>query len=118
MSSRGADVASGARVPRIAAADAERAHPVDVEPRIAAADWASLSQELDAHGAAVLEGLLEPAACEALVELYGRDAIFRSRVVRARHGLGGEEYRFFSYPWRGLGATMPPRLYPHLVPIA
>ncbi len=118
MSSRGADVASGARVPRIAAADAARAHPVDVEPRIAAADWASLSQELDAHGAAVLEGLLEPAACEALVELYGRDAIFRSRVVMAQHGFGRGEYRYFAYPLPELVATMRARLYPHLVPIA
>ncbi|HEY5147795.1 MAG TPA: 2OG-Fe(II) oxygenase [Polyangiaceae bacterium] len=91
---------------------------VDVEARIASADWTALSQELDAEGAAVLPGLLGPTECQDAVDLYARDALFRSRVVMGRHGYGRGEYKYFAYPLPDLVAVLRARLYPHLVPLA
>jgi hypothetical protein len=91
---------------------------VEVEARIASADWAALSQELDAEGAAVFPGLLGPTECEDAVTLYPHDALFRSRVVMGRHGYGRGEYKYFAYPLPELVAVLRARLYPHLVPLA
>jgi hypothetical protein len=63
-----------------------------------AADWVRIGEELDAHGAAVLPGLLSAGACSALAAHYSRNELFRSRVIMARHGFGRGEYQYFNYP--------------------
>jgi hypothetical protein len=90
----------------------------DVERRVEAIDWAGVAAALDADGAAVLGRLLAPAACESLAALYDEDAVFRSRVVMARHGFGRGEYRYFAYPLPDLVAELRAAFYPHLAPIA
>ena len=90
----------------------------DVERRVEAIDWAGVAAALDAYGAAVVEGLLARAQCEALAALYDEDAAFRSRVVMARHGFGRGEYRYFAYPLPDLVAELRAAFYPHLAPIA
>jgi hypothetical protein len=86
--------------------------------RLAAIDWPFLEAELDASGAAIVEGLLSPAECVALAASYMRNDIFRSRVIMRRHGLGRGEYKYFSYPLPEPVAGLRSALYPHLVPIA
>jgi len=86
--------------------------------RVNAVDWGRVAQDLDARGSAMLEGLLPPDECEAVAALYPVDAIFRSRVVMARHGFGRGEYKYFSYPLPDLIAGLRAALYPHLAPIA
>jgi hypothetical protein len=86
--------------------------------RITAFDGARVAGELDAQGAAIIEGLLTPAECGALAALYPRDEPFRSRVVMARHGFGRGEYKYFAYPLPPLIAELRAALYPSLVPIA
>jgi uncharacterized protein len=86
--------------------------------RLDALDWSRIAQDLDATGAALLEGLLAARECRALVELYGEESIFRSRVVMARHGFGRGEYKYFSYPLPRTVARLRSALYPHLAPIA
>ena len=66
--------------------------------RVRTFDWERVSQDLDAQGSAVIEGLLSPDECHALAGLYPKDDIFRSRVVMERHGFGRGEYKYFSYP--------------------
>ena len=90
----------------------------EVERRVEAIDWAGVAAALDAEGAAVVEGLLARAQCEALAALYDEDAAFRSRVVMARHGFGRGEYRYFAYPLPDLVAELRAAFYPHLAPIA
>ena len=70
----------------------------DVAERVNAIDWARVSDDLDANGSAPIERLISPAECEALASLYPVDALFRSRVVMARHGFGRGEYKYFGYP--------------------
>ncbi|KYF76381.1 proline hydroxylase [Sorangium cellulosum] len=91
---------------------------MSVEERAASVDWARVAQELDAHGCAVIEGLLTGAECGDLAALYARDELFRSRVVMARHGFGRGEYKYFAHPLPGLVAALRAGVYPRLVPIA
>ncbi len=88
------------------------------EDRIAGADWERIASDLDARGHAVIEGLLTPADCDSLVALYRDDALFRSRVVMARHGYGRGEYQYFAYPLPDLIARLRTDFYPRLAPIA
>jgi uncharacterized protein len=81
-------------------------------------DWARIAAELDEQGWALLPGLLDPAACETTAALYDREAIFRSRVVMARHGFGRGEYRYFSYPLPPVVEALRTALYPRLASIA
>jgi hypothetical protein len=90
----------------------------DVNARIAAIDCASLHTELDARGAAVIPRLLDPEACRDLAALYPEEAMFRSRVVMARHGFGRGEYRYFAYPLPPVVQRLRTALYPLLVPVA
>ncbi|WP_437997378.1 2OG-Fe(II) oxygenase [Sorangium sp. So ce185] len=90
----------------------------DHDERVASVDWARVSQDLDAHGCAVIEGLLTGAECGDLAALYARDELFRSRVVMARHGFGRGEYKYFARPLPALVDSLRTRLYPRLAPVA
>jgi uncharacterized protein len=86
--------------------------------RVRTFDWERVSQDLDAQGSAVIEGLLSPDECQALAGRYPKDDTFRSRVVMERHGFGRGEYKYFSYPLPDLIAALRTAIYPHLIPIA
>jgi hypothetical protein len=92
--------------------------PLRAEDRVAAIDWARVSEELDAQGCAVIERLLARTECDDLVALYPHEDLFRSRVVMSRHGFGRGEYKYFAYPLPGLVAALRTGFYPHLAPIA
>ena len=81
-------------------------------------DWKRVSEELDAQGSAVIEGLLQRPQCDALTALYEHEAAFRKRIVMARHGYGRGEYKYFNYPLPDLVTELRTSLYPQLQPIA
>jgi hypothetical protein len=89
-----------------------------IPERIAVRDWESVERELNAHGCAVLSGLIDAHECAALQSLYPIDSIFRSRTVMARHNFGSGEYKYFSYPLPALVADLRTLLYPKLAAIA
>ena len=89
-----------------------------VAERVKALDWERVSQDLDAQGCAMLEGLITREECEALAALYPVDDLFRSRVVMGRHGFGRGEYKYFDYPLPDMIAELRTSLYPPLVPVA
>jgi uncharacterized protein len=90
----------------------------DMASRVKACDWERVSNDLDAQGCAIIEGLLTPEVCAAMAGLYQMDDIFRSRVVMGAHGFGRGEYKYFSYPLPDIVAGLRTSIYPHLVPVA
>ncbi len=92
--------------------------PPPLAARVAACDWAAIGAELDAHGCAVTGPLLAPDECAALAAGYDNDALFRSRVVMARHGFGRGEYKYYADPLPASVATLRKSLYPPLAEIA
>jgi len=81
-------------------------------------DWARAGSELDAHGWAMLPGLLTAAECRDVAGLYAADRVFRSHIHMARHGFGRGEYKYFAYPLPDLIASLRTSLYPLLAPTA
>jgi hypothetical protein len=87
-------------------------HPVAARP------WPELEAALDAHGCAMLPGLLDRAACETAAAWYDDEALFRSTITMARHGFGRGEYRYFANPLPPLVQELREGLYPPLAAIA
>ena len=83
-------------------------------------DTATLEEQLDARGWAVLPRLLTFAECDAVTALYDTtdEAVFRKRVIMERHGYGRGEYRYFAYPLPARVQALRTALYPRLAPIA
>ena len=96
----------------------EPVHGTAVEARLDTIDWPRVLQQLDAQGHAVLPGLLAPVACDHVAALYDREALFRSKVIMARHGFGRGQYQYFDYPLPDPIGALRNALYPHLVPLA
>ncbi|HEX7948234.1 MAG TPA: 2OG-Fe(II) oxygenase [Phenylobacterium sp.] len=81
-------------------------------------DWTTAAADLDAHGCALLPGLLTADACAEVAGWYDEAARFRSTVVMARHGFGRGEYRYLAYPLPDPVAALRAALYPPLADIA
>ncbi|KGC35471.1 oxygenase, catalysing oxidative methylation of damaged DNA family protein [Burkholderia pseudomallei TSV 25] len=81
-------------------------------------DWVSIGRSLDAHGNAVLPGLLTAEQCDDLATLYPQEDGYRTRIVMARHGFGRGEYKYFAYPLPPLLERLRHALYPWIAPIA
>lgn len=86
--------------------------------RVGKIDLDVMATELDQHGCAVLQGLLTPDECRAMMDLYPESANFRSTINMARHGFGKGEYRYFAYPLPDLAASLRTQLYPPLATVA
>ena len=117
MNTVAAQASQGAHVTSMKAV-ADSACTSTIAQRIAAVDWGAVETSLDQYGNAVLPGLLSSQECDALAAGYAQDALYRSRVVMARHGFGRGEYRYFDYPLPDLVGALRTSVYPHLVPLA
>jgi uncharacterized protein len=80
--------------------------------------WERIESDLDVYGGSILEHLLTPEECDTVTAMYADDAVFRSRVVMARHGFGRGEYKYFRYPLPDLVESLRTNLYPRLAPVA
>jgi len=78
----------------------------------------ALDNGLEGEGHALLPGLLGARDCRALLRSYDDRALFRSRVVMARHGFGRGEYSYFAYPLPEIVARLRETLYPPLAEVA
>lgn len=88
------------------------------EQAIASLDWAAIAAGLDELNYALTPPLLDASECAALAALYSADALFRSRVVMARHGFGRGEYKYFTDPLPPIVQSLREALYPPLAAIA
>ena len=86
--------------------------------RIASLDWRGIAAALDAHGCAVVNGLVAADVCAELTATYDVEDRFRSRIVMASHGFGRGEYKYFAYPLPPVVGELRASLYPPLATIA
>ena len=85
---------------------------------VAGADWALIERALNERGHAVIRNAFRGAACEHARRLYAQEALFRSRIVMARHGFGQGEYQYFAYPLPEPIGSLRQALYTRLAPVA
>jgi hypothetical protein len=85
---------------------------------VRALDWRQIEDQLNAHGYAIVPGLLDADACSALAAQYDEASRFRSKVVMQRHGFGQGEYQYWAYPLPDVVADLRTRLYSPLAAIA
>ena len=81
-------------------------------------DWNAACAELDAHGCALVPGLLGEAEAAVLRAGWDARALYRSEVVMARHGYGSGAYRYFAHPLPEPVAALRAALYQPLAGIA
>jgi len=86
--------------------------------RIMHLDWQKVAARLDDFSCSRIDRLLPNAECAESATWYSDDALFRSRVVMARHGFGRGEYKYFRYPLPEPIAQLRTELYPKLAEIA
>src|SRR5689334_416108 len=89
-----------------------------IESRIHSLDWPRIASLLHETGWARTGEILTEGECRQLRQLYGNDALFRSKVVMARHRFGLGEYKYFSYPLPDLVAGLRESLYSQLAEVA
>ena len=89
----------------------------DLTNRMAALDWAAISDALDQTGGVCTGPLFTEAECAGLRELW-HGAAFRSEIDMRRHGFGSGVYRYFDTPLPAPVSTLRHTAYGHLAPIA
>jgi hypothetical protein len=89
-----------------------------VADRLAALPWPEIARALDEDGHARTAGVLTPAECDALADLFDDERLFRSRVDMARHRFGVGEYKYFRRPLPPLVAELREHAYPPLAAVA
>jgi len=88
------------------------------EQRVAAADWNTISSELETVGCALTGELLTADETAELRASYPDDARFRSTIDMARYRFGQGQYRYFHRPYPEAVTELKSALYPRLLPIA
>jgi uncharacterized protein len=86
--------------------------------RVAATNWDTVREDLDAVGCALTGPLLSPQEAAEIAALYPDDTRFRSTVNMGRYRFGEGEYRYFGEPFPEAVVELKRVLYPRLLPIA
>jgi uncharacterized protein len=89
-----------------------------IQDRLAELDWKAIEASLWQHGYAKTDPLLTSDECDALVALYSKNHLFRSRIEMKRFRFGEGEYKYFTYPLPPLVQTLREAIYPRLAVIA
>jgi uncharacterized protein len=95
--------------------------PVTLDPwkgRVDGAVWERVTEDINAHGCALLPQLLTPAECKEMRDLYTKDELFRSTINMGRYRFGEGEYRYFNTPYPEPIECLKQALYPRLLSIA
>ncbi|MBB5940363.1 2OG-Fe(II) oxygenase [Streptomyces zagrosensis] len=82
------------------------------------ADWAALTDEVNAYGCALTPRLLDRDQCREIARLYEEPQRFRSTIDMARYRFGSGQYRYFDHPIPEPVAALRAAFYPYLLPIA
>lgn len=93
----------------------DKAEPRD---RVAATDWAALTDEVNEYGCAQTPQILSRQDCRRIADLYSEVERFRSTITMQRVRFGSGQYRYFDNPLPDLVTELREAFYPHLLPIA
>ena len=85
---------------------------------VAHLDWTAIAESLNEDGFARTGPVLDAAACQGLRRLYEDEALFRKRIVMARHGYGSGEYQYFANPLPEVVQALRETAYPFLADVA
>ena len=89
------------------------------EKKVAAADWAAVTEEVDDYGCALLPRLLTATECAKIIAWWDEQERFRATVNLRRHRFGDNgDYRYFAEPFPEPVQALREALYPRLLPIA
>jgi hypothetical protein len=113
-----ADAAAAVQAQAQASARKLVAAAAGIGVHVAGLDWQAIADELNAHGYAIVPGMLTAEECAALAAQYAQPQLFRSRVVMAQHGFGSGEYQYFRYPLPAMISALRQSLYGPLAAIA
>ena len=97
---------------------AEAKTGMTIQDRLAQLDWKAIEASLWERGYAQTDPLLTAKECAALVALYSKDQLFRSRIDMKRFRFGEGEYKYFTYPLPPLVQALRETIYPRLAVIA
>lgn len=86
--------------------------------RVDHGDWASITDEINEYGGAMLPQLLSSEETSQIRDLYPHDELFRSTIDLERYRFGRGEYRYFTTPYPEPIERLKQALYPRLLPIA
>jgi len=86
--------------------------------RVDGADWAAVTEDVNALGCALLPQLLTTAEAAEIVGLYDQPERFRSTIDMQRHQFGAGQYRYFKQPFPESVECLRQALYPRLLRIA
>lgn len=90
---------------------------MSVQDRLDQLDWKAIEASLWQRGYAKTDQVLTAGECEALIELYGRNELFRSRIDMKRFRFGEGEYKYFTYPLPPIVQALRESIYPRLAVI-
>jgi hypothetical protein len=91
---------------------------LSIAERVDRLAWPRVSEDLDAVGVALTDGVLSASECRSLTALYDDDERFRSTIDMARYRFGEGQYRYFDHPLPDLVAELRAAFWPHLLPVA
>lgn len=88
------------------------------DPPVAALDWEDLGNQLTREGCVLIPGLVDPARCIDLRQMFEDDALFAKTVVMDRDRFGQGVYRYFQAPIPAVVDDLRRAVYPHVARIA
>ncbi|BBY53237.1 2OG-Fe(II) oxygenase [Mycobacterium koreense] len=92
--------------------------PTPWQGRVERGDWATITEEINATGGALLPRLVTTTEAARLRRLFDDDTRFRATVDMASHRYGSGRYRYFTTPVPDPVDALKHALYPRLLTIA
>jgi hypothetical protein len=89
-----------------------------IQMSLAAVDWLSVTENMNARGFAVIPGLISADHCDELIRDYNKPGLYRKTINMERYRFGAGEYKYFSYPLPPMIQQIREFVYPKLAPIA
>lgn len=90
----------------------------NIETRLAAKDWPSITQELHDKGFVIVPNVLTDAECEGFIEAYNADDTYRKTISMQRYRFGLGEYKYFQYPLPDMVTALRENVYAKIAPVA